>query len=131
FTAGVVPVCGHEPVCRCAVLVRTIQPDTRGSIALCLSQSLPDSFVMCRNQPLITADECLNRNRLRRGECQIVQGPAFALFASICINAVSTVARPEELSRLWMQSLSNCLKLLPRYLSTQTQQFRSLAMPFT
>ncbi|MGA3081767.1 MAG: hypothetical protein ABSD44_10345, partial [Terracidiphilus sp.] len=32
---------------------------------------------------------------------------------------------------LWMQPLSNCFKLLPRYLSTQTQQLRALAMPFT
>jgi hypothetical protein len=30
-----------------------------------------------------------------------------------------------------MQSLSNCFKLLSRYLSTQTQQLRALAMPFT
>ncbi len=30
-----------------------------------------------------------------------------------------------------MQPLSNSLKLLPRYLSTQAQQLRSLAMPFT
>jgi hypothetical protein len=30
-----------------------------------------------------------------------------------------------------MQPLSDCFKLLPRYLSTQTQQFRALAMPFT
>ncbi len=83
------------------------------------------------NQTLITADERLNRNRLRRGEGQIVQRPPFALFASICINAVSTVARAEEFSSLWMQPLSNCFKLLPRYLSTQTQQLRTLAMPFT
>src|ERR1035438_7149296 len=116
FTAGVVPVCGHNPVCRCPVLVRTIQPDARGSIILCLSQCLPDSFVVGGNQTLIPADECLNRNRLRRGEGQIVQGSPFALFASICISAVSAVARPEEFSRLWMQPLSNCFKLLPRHL---------------
>jgi hypothetical protein len=30
-----------------------------------------------------------------------------------------------------MQPLSNCFKLLPRYLATQTQQLRALAMPFT
>jgi hypothetical protein len=30
-----------------------------------------------------------------------------------------------------MQPLSDCFKLLPRYLSTQTQQLRTLAMPFT
>jgi hypothetical protein len=30
-----------------------------------------------------------------------------------------------------MQPLSDCFKLLPRYLSTQTQQLRALAMPFT
>jgi hypothetical protein len=30
-----------------------------------------------------------------------------------------------------MRPLSNCFKLLPRYLSTQAQQLRALAMPFT
>jgi hypothetical protein len=30
-----------------------------------------------------------------------------------------------------MQPLSNCFKLLPRHLSTQAQQLRALAMPFT
>jgi hypothetical protein len=83
------------------------------------------------NQPLIASDECQNRNRLRRGERQIVQGPPFALFASIGISAVSAVTRPEEFSRLRVQSLSNCLKLVPRYLSTQPQQLRALAMPLT
>jgi hypothetical protein len=86
---------------------------------------------MGSNQPLIPADECLNRDRLRRGKGQVVQGPAFALFASICIKAVSTVARAEEFSRLRMQPLSNCLKLLARNLSTQAKQLRALAMPFT
>jgi hypothetical protein len=62
FTAGVAPVCGHNPVCRCPVLIRTIQPDARGSIELCLSERLPDSFVMGGNQTLITTDECQNRN---------------------------------------------------------------------
>jgi hypothetical protein len=100
-------------------------------MALCLCKCLPDSFVVGGNQSLIPADERLNGNRLRRGKGQIVQGPPFALFASIHINAVRTVARAEELSSLWMQPLSNCLKLLPRYLSTQTQQLRALAMPFT
>ena len=53
------------------------------------------------------------------------------MLASICIKTVSTVARTEEFSRLWMQPLSNCFKLLPRHFSTQPQQLRSLAMPFT
>jgi hypothetical protein len=86
---------------------------------------------MGRNQPLIPADKRLNRDRLRRGKGQVVQGSAFALFASICIKAVSTVARTEEFPCLWMQPLSNCLKLLARNLSMQTQQLRALAMPFT
>jgi hypothetical protein len=39
------------------------------------------------------------------------------------------VPRPEEFSSLRMQPLSNCFKLLPRYLSTQAKQLRALAMP--
>src|ERR1035437_8094453 len=96
FPAGVMSVCGHNPVGSRPILVRTIQPNARGSIVLCLNQCLPDSSVMGGNQTLITADERLNRNRLRRGESQIVQRSPFALFASICINTVSTVARAEE-----------------------------------
>jgi hypothetical protein len=129
FPARVVPVCGHNPVCRCPVLVRTIQPNTRGSVVFCLSECLSNSFVVGGNQALIPADERLNRNRLRRGECQIVQRSPFALFASICINAVSTVARPEEFPRLWMQPFSNCFKLLPRYLPMQAKQLRTASMP--
>jgi hypothetical protein len=40
----------------------SLQPDARGSIELCLSERLPDSFVMGGNQTLITTDECQNRN---------------------------------------------------------------------
>ena len=64
----------------------------------------------------------------RRGDTEHV---AQLLASLVCINAVSTMPRPEEFSRLWVQPLPNCFKLLPRHFSTQTQQLRAASKPFT
>ena len=131
FTAGVVTVCGDNPVGGRAILVRTVQPDTRCSVALGFCKRLPDSFVVSRDQALIPADERLNGNRLRRGKGQIVQRPPFALLASVLADAVRTVPRPKELSGLRMQPLADRFKLLPGHFSAQAEQLRAASMPFT
>ena len=76
------------------------------------------------------SDECLNRNRLWRGEGQIVQRPPLALFASVLAHAIRTMPRTKEFSGFRVQPLANRLKLLPSHLSAQAEQLRTAAMPF-
>jgi hypothetical protein len=98
-------------------------------VTLGFYKCFPDGPIVSRDQALIPANERLNGNRLRRGKGQIVQRPPFALFAPVQADAVRTVARPEKLSRLWVQPLAHRFKLLPSHLATQAKQPRALAMP--
>ena len=100
FTASVVAVCSDNPVSGRAILIGTVQPDTCCRVAFGFCKRFPDRFIVSPDQALIPANERLNGNRLRRGKGQIIQRPPFTLFAPVQADAVRTVARPEELSRL-------------------------------
>ena len=131
FTASVMAVRGDNPVGGRAIFICPVQANTRCSVALGFCKRFPDRFIVSRDQALIRSDQCLNRNRLWRRECQIVQRPPFALLASVLAHAVRTMPRPKEISGLRVQPLAHRFKLLPSHLSAQAEQLCPASMPFT
>ena len=111
-TATVMRIRRHNQIASLAIIIGSTHPYPRTCIPLSLLQGRTNRMAMGFQQPVIAADECLNRDRLGCGERQIVEGACLALNIAIQSDAVCAVTRTKKFATLRMQPSADRLKLI-------------------
>src|SRR5712692_6865490 len=129
LSAGVVGVCGHNPVSGCSIFVQASEANPSRRVFLCFFQGLAHSGFVRGDQSLITANNGHDRDGLRRRECHVIEGAALALFRAIAGNAIRAVTLAEKLSRSRVETLPCRFKILRRNLPFEPKQFSAASVP--